>query len=320
VIKDELKNSLMLKNNMKEVAAQDWLSAAVSYASQGGRFKQALVCIDSAIEMDTNDANAWALKAAIQVARGENQAALQSAEQATRIDPKNVRALNSKANALAALGRDPEALTIIEEALAYQPINPPVLFTKVVILYNKGLALATAGNLNEALKCYDEALEGAKNKDIESKPEIAKVWFGRGSVLGLMERRVEALASLDRAIQIDPSHVEAWVHKGLETYQLGDGEKALEYLNKALELDGRSAMAWHNKAVVLHGLKRFEDALACCERTTDLDPSNALVWLQKARALQGLGRSNAEITAAVKKAASLGNPDAIELLSNSPGK
>jgi len=56
-----------------------------------------------------------------------------------------------------------------------------------------------------ALKRYDEGV-AAFDKATSNKPNFAEAWANRGAALWALERKQEAIDSLNKALQIDPNN------------------------------------------------------------------------------------------------------------------
>jgi len=69
--------------------------------------------------------------------------------------------------------------------------------------YKKGVELTQKSRYEEALECFDKAIE------LEPKSEIA--WNTRGLLLERLGRYSEAVASFDEAIKFDPEFTLALV-------------------------------------------------------------------------------------------------------------
>jgi tetratricopeptide (TPR) repeat protein len=72
---------------------------------------------------------------------------------------------------------------------------------------NKGVALGNQGHLEEALKCFDSALE------IDSR--YAQAWYNKGVALYHLKRHVEARQALEKAAEL--GHADA--RRALEIMQ-----------------------------------------------------------------------------------------------------
>jgi len=64
---------------------------------------------------------------------------------------------------------------------------------------NKGIALSERDRFDEAIECYDKALE--------LDPQDTDVWNNKGTALDRMERFDEAIASFDNALKFDHQNV-----------------------------------------------------------------------------------------------------------------
>jgi len=148
--------------------------------------------------------------------------------------------------------------------------------------YNKGVSLADLGRRDEAIHCYDRTLE--------IDPRYAKAWYNKGNSLDNLGRREEAIRCYDRALEIDPRDAKAWYNKGVSLDNLGRREEAIRCYDRALEIDPRDAKAWYNKGVSLDNLGRREEAIHCYDRALEIDPRDADAWYNKGNSLDNLGR------------------------------
>jgi len=93
----------------------------------------------------------------------------------------------------------------------------------------KGQALLSMGNNEEALSCFDQALE--------LSPGHADALVKRGMVLEKMERMEEAIESYDQAIAADDSMTLAYLYKGAICNRLQRYREALECYESALRCE-----------------------------------------------------------------------------------
>ncbi len=178
-----------------------------------------------------------------------------------------------------------EELAGIYEALTGEEITPPVggEALKAWEWSNKGISLYALGRNEEALHCFDRALE--------IDPRFAQAWSNKGISLAALGRNEEAPHCFDRALEIDPRFAQAWSNKGISLAALGCNEEALHCFDRALEIDPRFAQAWSNKRVTLAALGRNEEALHCYDRILGIDPRLARTWFDKGGSLADLGRN-----------------------------
>ncbi len=88
----------------------------------------------------------------------------------------------------------------------------------------KGDALKGEMRFEEALKCYECALE--------LDPVNPRYWFARGKVLSAATRNQEALACFEKALAIDPKYLMAWAGKARELRGLGKTNEAAVCLKR----------------------------------------------------------------------------------------
>jgi len=197
--------------------------------------------------------------------------------------PQPVKGSALTAAQLVNKGASLEALTRPEEALACYDraleINPHF----EVAWNNKGKALDTLERPEDALACFDRALE--------INPLYAPAWTDKTVVLNALGRIEEALMCNDRALEINPCLPEAWSNKGLALTNLERPEEALDCYERALEINPFLTDALSLKGVILSGLRRLEEALNCFDRALEIDPRHEVTWYNKGVALARLGRS-----------------------------
>jgi serine/threonine protein kinase len=138
---------------------------------------------------------------------------------------------------------------------------------------NKGLALDDLGRPAEALTCYERALE--------INPRYSMAWFNKGVVLDDLGRHAEALICCERALEINPRYAEAWYNKGNALAKSGRHAEALTCYERAVEINPRDAEAWYNKGNALADLGRRDEALTCHERALEINPRYAEAWFNK---------------------------------------
>ena len=83
----------------------------------------------------------------------------------------------------------------------------------------------------------------------------------RGNALGGLGRHEEALASYDKAIELDSGYATAHYNRGSALHHSkSDRRGAASWNDKAVELDSGDAAAHYNRGNALYRLKRTEEA------------------------------------------------------------
>jgi tetratricopeptide (TPR) repeat protein len=184
---------------------------------------------------------------------------------------------------------------------------------------NKGLILADQGKYEEAIKCYDVA--------IQINSENMQTWRAKARALDALGRYEEALQCCDIALKLDPTNGEtiyfgnallerlsasenhsntqeikvenisqegiksagSWLDKGNTLFLQKKVDEALECYNKVIEIYPQCAPAWNNKATCLINLGRDEEAIYAFDGVLEIDPQDAQVWYFKGLVLERLG-------------------------------
>ena len=149
---------------------------------------------------------------------------------------------------------------------------------------NKGYALYKLERYEEAIGCYDKA--------IELNPNEPTYWNNKGYVLYSLKRYEEAIKCFDKAIELNPNEPEYWNMKGIALYLLTRYEEAIKsyfpiillfgfYIlkrygeaikcfDKAIKLNPNEPRYWNNKGDALYRLKRYEEAEKCYQKAREL--------------------------------------------------
>ena len=92
-------------------------------------------------------------------------------------------------------------------------------------------------------------------------PLTAEDYFTRGIDLYYKNNFEFSLKAFDKATELEPGYIDAWINKGISLMSLERFEEALKASNKAIELKPNDPKAWVNKGLSLIRLERFEEAL-----------------------------------------------------------
>ncbi|MEA2166310.1 MAG: hypothetical protein QOK37_4437 [Thermoanaerobaculia bacterium] len=101
----------------------------------------------------------------------------------------------------------------------------------------------------------------------------ADAWYELGSDLEVSDPD-EARAAYEKAVALDPSHVDAHVNLGRLLHEAGEAAAAASHYRAALAADGHHAVATFNLGVALDDLGRLSEAADAYRRALDLDPEN----------------------------------------------
>ncbi|MDF0681351.1 MAG: tetratricopeptide repeat protein [Candidatus Nitrosocosmicus sp.] len=104
------------------------------------------------------------------------------------------------------------------------------------MLYNnKGLSLYYLGDNQEAIACYDKA--------IEINPQVCRC-LQQQRLVFILHWCQDAIACYDKAIEINPKYDLAFCNKGLVLAVTGNNQEAIACYDKAIEINPQYASAY----------------------------------------------------------------------------
>lgn len=140
-------------------------------------------------------------------------------------------------------------------------------------------ALAAARKLLDD-KQYDRALKLA-NIAVKKMPKRSGAWNTLGRVELQMGKRKDAIASFEKAVDLNPKNPYARNNLGLSLIYDKRFEEAADALEQAVELEPVEAYMWNNLGMAYEQLDRLEDAR---------DAYNKAVTMESERAGESLTR------------------------------
>ena len=145
----------------------------------------------------------------------------------------------------------------------------------------RGVELARAGRHEEALACFDRAMDMARDAGESRDAVLLSACMHRGSSLAALGMHRAALACFEVALDLEPGDVYAHLDKGSSLAALGLHREALACFERAITLataDGVSYpyriphFAYMHKGKLLADLGRGEEAVECFEKAIATAP------------------------------------------------
>ena len=115
----------------------------------------------------------------------------------------------------------------VKEKIDSYEINNDGNVNESIEWYNKGLILLTENNANEALNCFNKALSGSPDEEIELRVRIHN---GKGHSLYQLNEYAESIQEYHAAVILDPSSV-----TGRTLYNMGSSYAAIELYADAVK-------------------------------------------------------------------------------------
>ncbi len=131
-------------------------------------------------------------------------------------------------------------------------------------LVKYGEDMANANKPEEALKCFEKAIEIYPQSDV--------AWGDKGLILDKLGEVEKALESFSKATDLDTHNAITWNNKGLVLLKLNRLSQSVECFDKAIENNKGYAKAWYNKGRALSMLSRTDESQKCFDTARKLDP------------------------------------------------
>ena len=170
----------------------------------------------------------------------------------------------------------------------------------------KGYAYYQLGRTEEAIKCFDKALQ--------YNPNSAYSMFYKSLVYMGLEDYENAQDMIVQALNILPDNSEFLNNYCVILIRLGRNEEAIDIANKALIIEPDSVETYTNKAFALENLNRFEEAIECYDKALKINPNFFEAWHNKAYSFENLNMLD-EAIECYEKALEL-SPNNSQILSN----
>jgi tetratricopeptide (TPR) repeat protein len=317
-----------------------------------GKVDEALAATERALQLDQYSTADWNNLGGILANLGRRTEAKNAYGKALQIDTENTGAMMGLVQLLMLDGKLQDAQKWCEVALFWRPEKPMVLqvasdcnyacgeFARVVQLLDKLLAtnpddaiawlkrgnsIYQLGGLDEAIRCYDKAIEAAPRTQnvwkfrggpakgiTEAVPADAvevEAWNGKGLAFKALGRIREALACYDKAVRIDPQKADVWCNMGNAFFAESRHEEALQCFDKAVALNPKDMKSWCNRGVALKALSRLEEAVASYAKALAINPRDVKTWFNKGNAFAAQ-ENYQEALVCFQEADKLGDPNA----------
>lgn len=181
-----------------------------------------------AVNEAPEDMKAWYYRAVNRIGMGDLGGAIQDLEKALELSPDDAHSLLRRAEVKARLGAEISAMADLERVLVVRPTGPAA---EHALLYLGHFAMGR-NDLFGAKAYYDRIIEIA--------PYNPYGWCDRGIVLAAMHQDDEALADLDRAVELDPTLDQAHVQRAMVLLRMDRKQDACEALHDANALGNKS--------------------------------------------------------------------------------
>lgn len=219
-------NNLQTPMGSPAITPEEELCAELAF--QQGNFLLMLGQIDRAknayshaIELNSNDADAYCNRGTIFSNRGEIDQAIEDYTKAIEIKPDSPEAYNNRGEAHGRKDEFDRAIDDYTKAIELKPDFPEAY-------YNRGIEYVSIGEFDLAIDDYTKA--------IELKPNYVDTYVNRGVAYSDKGEYGRAIEDYTKAIRLNPHSAEAYNNRGEVHGTKGDLDLAIADFSKAIKL------------------------------------------------------------------------------------
>lgn len=125
---------------------------------------------------------------------------------------------------------------------------------------------------------------------VRQNPHIGAAHRNYALALSTLGRKKEAIDRYERAIALEPTFCDAYVHLAGLLVDVGQSERALSWCDRGLKYHAQDPTLHLARAVALRARERLDEALRSCETAITLRSTYVEAWDKRGAALQELGR------------------------------
>lgn len=170
----------------------------------------------------------------------------------------------------------------------------------------QGISFHQSGQLDEAIRCYREALKG--------QPENISVLSNLGVALRARGMLDEAAACFRKVLAINPGNADAHYNLGNALKGQGQLDEAISCYRTAISIKPEFARFHYNLGNTLQGQGRLDEAVSCYRKAIVINPDDARVHYNLGKALKDQDKLDAAVSS-YRKAIAI-NPEFAEAHQN----
>lgn len=239
--------------------------------TQEGKFAQAVVAYNQAIQSDPKNINTYIETARLQVLYGEFDAALENAANALLLNPNHSLAHAVKGWALGRQGDYLPAMAELGKAIEIDGSNALAYAYLAEVL-----ALQQIEGKGD-LTTVDKATE-ASRRALELGPDLMEAYRARGLVLEMTGNYAEAVSAFERAVAMNDNLADLHLALG-RNYKAQDiYDKAVDQFNRAIALKPDDPDPYIETALTYLRIGAYAKAAQYAQQAVQQEPDNPLLY------------------------------------------
>jgi tetratricopeptide (TPR) repeat protein len=141
---------------------------------------------------------------------------------------------------------------------------------------------------------YDDAVESYE-KALQLQPDLIPAWLGRAKILRRLKRYEEAVSANQKVLQLQPDNPKGWFGLGYTLKDAGRYEEAIAAFDRLQKLQPNNHQSWKHQGYVLTKLGNYDQALRCFDQALQLKSSSGGTYYSRAYYYLSLGNIEAAI-------------------------
>lgn len=210
------------------------------------RNEEAIVCYDTAIELDSTNVIFYNNKANALHRLNRYNEAIEWCNKGENIDPDFVLIYKNKAEALYGLQLYEDCLFYCDKCIEYNSYMIIPYIIKMKVFNNIEKYDITLSVFNQASEC------GLKD---------ARLYLHKANALFQLDKSDEALHNYDLALELDDKNAYIYEDKGCSLYDQNEYKEAIKLFDKALQLNPTLEKSYYYKAEALNKISERVEAL-----------------------------------------------------------
>ena len=265
-----------------------------------GKKEGALEAVNQALSIDPENLDALLKRGKFLAELGRPEEALSDFDRAVALAPRSQRAWLDRGRTKLNIGHMAEARDDLDRLLEIDPDHAEGRFLRGRVRYKLNDPPGALEDLERARDLgwklertlgYVEGLYRKLNRPdrqletlvdmVASKPDDASIRIQYAVALAQSARYAEAIAELDRAVELDPSNYLGWYNRGAARSELQHFDLAAADLTRALELRPDHWMSLKQRALTHVGRGNLDAGIADFDRAIELKPGRSDLWRER---------------------------------------
>ena len=258
------------EENIDIEGEEDWNSKGIRL-SFAGKYNEAILCFDKAIERKPDDRTAWFNKGNVLYNLGRYDEAILCFDRVIEINPNDDSSYRCRGLCYYRKGLYDKAIEDLTEAIKLQPKVDYLYYERGWIYYEKGL-------YNKAIKDFNKTIQLCQSKKRHSVWE--SIWYIGSHYPGYDYD--EAIEGLSKIIELDPKNAHFYYYLRAYYYYSKDlYDKAIEDITETIKLKPKSSYLYYMRSLIYYKKGSYDKSVEDITRAIKLNPKQVRLYYKR---------------------------------------